>query len=463
MEKKTENMEPNPVDFVTVKEANSKTKKVQETYGYLNLERFGLLNKKLNDVILGICKENPENLHPTAAYKISPKILEMVFKDNVSRESAVENGFHIFSQLVQIDRPRPLKHSKTIYVYGISTDEKEEKIRNFFRENLKLEISSQIRTLFFPMTKVKNGGLSMIVEYEPSVHIPPYIFYPNEDNELEKVILWYPDMPKYCRSCNGQGHLARDCQSINKDSRDKRSYSNAVARGPREKPTLSANNDDNIIQMEILPNPMLKIDSTKDTHNTIQKVENQYVAFYTKSDIFSNFYECKFDIGGVTYDSTEQYLFSEKALHVGDEENSERIKRNKEARICKAIGEKDVKWIETLAEWRDFAREKLKIANLAKYSQNMKLRKFLFETNPKTLVEANPFDSYWGIGLKKSDRDVYDITKWKGKNIMGFLLMGVREELLKDPEMKIVERKRSLCGYSPEIQQRPKRSSVSST
>ena len=120
--------------------------------------------------------------------------------------------------------------------------------------------------------------------------------------------------------------------------------------GPREKPTLSANNDDNIIQMEILPNPMLKIDSTKDTHNTIQKVENQYVEFYTKSDIFSNFYECKFDIGGVTYDSTEQYLFSEKALHVGDEENSERIKRNKEARICKAIGEKDVKWIETLAE-----------------------------------------------------------------------------------------------------------------
>ena len=37
--------------------------------------------------------------------------------------------------------------------------------------------------------------------------------------------------------------------------------------------------------------------------------------------------------------------------------------------------------------------------NLAKYSQNPKLKKALFDTYPKILGEAAPRDKIWGIGF----------------------------------------------------------------
>jgi predicted NAD-dependent protein-ADP-ribosyltransferase YbiA (DUF1768 family) len=39
------------------------------------------------------------------------------------------------------------------------------------------------------------------------------------------------------------------------------------------------------------------------------------------------------------------------------------------------------------------------IGNFAKYSQNPKLRKWLFETGDSILVEASPDDIYWGVGV----------------------------------------------------------------
>lgn len=114
------------------------------------------------------------------------------------------------------------------------------------------------------------------------------------------------------------------------------------------------------------------------------------IPFFTKQDVFSNFYECKFDIDNYIYSTTEQYLFSQKALFVGDIDNGEKIKRNRDARTCKIIGEQNVKWPGSLEDWRSFATDKLRTANLAKYSQNEGLRRILFSTHPNTLVETNP-------------------------------------------------------------------------
>lgn len=183
-----------------------------------------------------------------------------------------------------------------------------------------------------------------------------------------------------------------------------------------------------------------------------------YVPFFTKGDIFSNFYECFFEIDGRQYCTTEQYLFSKKAIFVGDQTTADKIMRNRDARQCKLIGEQSVPWTGTLEEWRAFATDKLRVANMAKYSQNENLRRSLFATSPKILVETNPTDHFWGIGLKKGDKEVQDAQKWRGKNQMGFLLTDVRDELMKDPKMAII-RKRSY-DMSPESFTTHKRSSI---
>ena len=51
------------------------------------------------------------------------------------------------------------------------------------------------------------------------------------------------------------------------------------------------------------------------------------------------------------------------------------------------------------------------------------------ETGKLVLLEANPFDKFWGIGTSLFDTSVWSENKWNGKNMLGKLLMKVRESL----------------------------------
>lgn len=53
----------------------------------------------------------------------------------------------------------------------------------------------------------------------------------------------------------------------------------------------------------------------------------------------------------------------------------------------------------------------------------------LLETGDQILVECNPKDSIWGIGLSVDNPDALDESKWKGQNLLGKILMQIREEL----------------------------------
>jgi ribA/ribD-fused uncharacterized protein len=64
--------------------------------------------------------------------------------------------------------------------------------------------------------------------------------------------------------------------------------------------------------------------------------------------------------------------------------------------------------------------------NLAKFSQNPLLERFLLETGTRVLVEAAPRDLIWGIGLGQNDPRAQDPATWQGLNLLGFALMEVR-------------------------------------
>ena len=59
------------------------------------------------------------------------------------------------------------------------------------------------------------------------------------------------------------------------------------------------------------------------------------------------------------------------------------------------------------------------------------LKNYLLKTGDKILVEASPYDDIWGIKMRKEDKGVTNPNNWKGTNLLGFVLMQVRDELKK--------------------------------
>ena len=65
-----------------------------------------------------------------------------------------------------------------------------------------------------------------------------------------------------------------------------------------------------------------------------------------------------------------------------------------------------------------------------KFAKNPTLKEKLLATAQSVLVECNPADSFWSCGLNLSDWQIIcNPGKWPGANMLGVLLMEVREEL----------------------------------
>jgi len=71
-------------------------------------------------------------------------------------------------------------------------------------------------------------------------------------------------------------------------------------------------------------------------------------------------------------------------------------------------------------------------ANLAKFRQNKAMCEYLLNTGDLILAEAAPNDKIWGIGLAATDPRVQNPAEWNGENVLGEVLMKVRETLRKE-------------------------------
>jgi len=67
--------------------------------------------------------------------------------------------------------------------------------------------------------------------------------------------------------------------------------------------------------------------------------------------------------------------------------------------------------------------------NYAKFTQNPHLLTQLLATGNKTLVEASPRDTIWGVGMGVTNPKIYDRRNWRGKNLLGNILTRLRNEL----------------------------------
>ena len=101
---------------------------------------------------------------------------------------------------------------------------------------------------------------------------------------------------------------------------------------------------------------------------------------------FSNFYPCEFSENGINYNCSEQFFMAKKALLFNDNEMYQKIMRTNKPKLQKLYGRKVRNFDERI--WNLECEKIMYDANLCKYLQNEYLKKLLFQTENKKLVEV---------------------------------------------------------------------------
>lgn len=141
----------------------------------------------------------------------------------------------------------------------------------------------------------------------------------------------------------------------------------------------------------------------------------------------SNWYLSQFTVGKKTFSSMEQFMMYRKAICFGDEAVATNILSTDDVAEIKALGRQVANYDEHV--WNGIRQILVYEGLLAKFSQNEDLKDKLKFTGEAILAECAVKDLIWSVGLSMKDPDRFDKTKWKGKNLLGYTLMVVRESL----------------------------------
>nr|WP_315035059.1 NADAR family protein [uncultured Lachnoanaerobaculum sp.] len=144
----------------------------------------------------------------------------------------------------------------------------------------------------------------------------------------------------------------------------------------------------------------------------------------------SNWYLSDFEIDSIKFSSMEQYMMYKKAIVFDDTEIAKEILETTDVSRIKALGRQVSKYNDT--HWNGVRQIIIYKGLLEKFSQNEDLKKRLLNTGNDILAECAVQDKIWGIGLSMKDVNRWDMEKWRGENLLGFALMIVREDLLRN-------------------------------
>jgi ribA/ribD-fused uncharacterized protein len=161
--------------------------------------------------------------------------------------------------------------------------------------------------------------------------------------------------------------------------------------------------------------------------NNREKLE--YVFFWKSNSYFSNWYPSDFEVDGIVYWCVEQYMMAKKAELFRDYNSFRDIMASNSQKEIKALGRKVMGFNEEI--WSKNRERIVFEGNYAKFTQNPKLKSYILKQKGKIFVEASPYDKIWGIGLDDSDLNfIYNPNNWRGLNLLGFVLMDVRDKIL---------------------------------
>ena len=140
------------------------------------------------------------------------------------------------------------------------------------------------------------------------------------------------------------------------------------------------------------------------------------IYFYKINDeygCFSNFAHYGFELDGKWWMTSEHYFQAQKFCGTEYEEIIRLLDNPMKAAEMGRNRELPLR-----ADWEQVKDDIMRKAVLAKFTQNKDIKNVLLSTGKETIVENTSNDYYWGCGKDGS-----------GKNMLGIILMEVREKL----------------------------------
>jgi ribA/ribD-fused uncharacterized protein len=144
--------------------------------------------------------------------------------------------------------------------------------------------------------------------------------------------------------------------------------------------------------------------------------DKKVINFYSTKDeygCFSNFSAHPFRLKNKMWRTSEHYFQAQK---FADTEHEEELRLVASPMVVARMGRSRKRPLRK--DWEEVKDQIMLEALRAKFTQNQDLKEILLNTGDAILVEHTKNDSYWGDGGDGS-----------GKNMLGQLLMQVREEI----------------------------------
>ena len=141
----------------------------------------------------------------------------------------------------------------------------------------------------------------------------------------------------------------------------------------------------------------------------------------------SNWYPAAFTLDGIIFSSTEQFIMYRKCQIFGDVNSAVAILQTNDPAQQQSIGRKASGF--NAIVWNGVKQALAFRALMAKFTQNDCLKKQLLDTGDAYLVECAHQDVIWACGIRLNEEERFDMSKWRGQNLLGFSLMEVREAI----------------------------------
>lgn len=267
-------------------------------------------------------------------------------------------------------------------------------LANCYKNSLQVVVDHGIRSIAFP--SISTGVYSYPLNQAADIAVNTvYEFVKNHQDTLDEV-MW-----------------------VLFDSGTKAAYDNALA------------------SMEAEQMLTVNADGEKGTKDPVM------IGFFHENEeygCFSNWYPAEFEYAGKHFANSEQFMMYHKVLMFHKHDLANQIMQTSDPAKCKKIaGQKFPEFNSDL--WEKTCVTIVKRGVKAKFVQNPDILQKLLDTGNALLAECSPFDKKWGIGIDINDPDRLVIAKWKGKNLLGRILMEIREELRQEiqsaPEGKL--------------------------
>ena len=145
------------------------------------------------------------------------------------------------------------------------------------------------------------------------------------------------------------------------------------------------------------------------------------ISFYGTKDFygcFSNFSPHWIKLDGKSWPTTEHYFQAQKFAGTPHEDAIRRASSPKQAAQMGRDRKRPLR-----ADWESVKDDVMRRAVKAKFEQHPEIRAVLLGTGDAEIIENAPGDYYWGCG-----------SRGDGKNMLGIILMEVREELREEAE-----------------------------